>query len=646
MTVQWVYCKHAKENAVSSTTSSSTTMSLSGLGTGIDWQTIISEYQTVDEATLTPVNNQIQTDQNEISAWQNLATQLTSLGTASSTLDSATGMDLYKASVGSSSSTSASSLLSATASTTAATGSYSVVINNMAQAEQLASNSFSSQSAALNISGTILINGKAVQIQSTDTLQNLESNINALNSGTNPSGVTASIFQSSSNTSRLVLTSDNTGASGISLENGSALDTLGSLGFNGTGTSIKNAIAGGAKSDAFSSTSTAVEALLGNENQNLSGNVTINGISATIDLSDSLSTIQSNLSTAGINASIVSSTNGSNTTYSLAIAGMTSWTDQNNVLQSLGLVQGNRANEVGVTGSVANTTDGSTPITAATKMVNIYGYNQNSSGDQISISGTNNDGTAVAATAFQITSSTTVGDLLNEIQSVFTNVTASVTSNGQIQVVDNATGTSKLSVNLNTSLAGTSANTGTLSFGSFGQAGTISQAVLQQGKDASFTVDGMSMTSASNTVTSAIPGVTMNLLGADSNTTLTVNVAHDTQGIEGEINNMISAYNGVMSFIDTQMSYNTATQATGGPLFGDSTLSTIKSQLQSSVLNQVGTGAFQFLSQIGITQGSGAQLGLDTTTFESALSSNFSDVAGLFSDSAIYQRQPVPIHLQ
>ena len=57
-------------------------------------------------------------------------------------------------------------------------------------------------------------------------------------------------------------------------------------------------------------------------------------------------------------------------------------------------------------------------------------------------------------------------------------------------------------------------------------------------------------------------GVTLNLLGADPNTTLTLNVGHDMQGIENEINTMISAYNGVMSYVNTQMSYNTQTQQT------------------------------------------------------------------------------------
>ena len=628
-------------------TATSSELSLTGLGTGIDWKTMLSELTTVSEESLTPYNSQIQTCNNEVSAWQSFGGLLSTLQSASDALtsgigSSSTGINLYSANVTSSSSVSASSLLSASASSSASNGSYQVVINNTAQAEKLGSGSFTSETGALNISGTILVNDHAVQIASTDSLQNIANNINSLNSGTTPSGVTAQIIQASSTTYRLELTSDNTGAAGISLLNGSASDTLGSLGFNGAGaTSIKNQVTGGAQSDSFSSSSTGVAALLGMANST-SGAVTINGKNVTIDLSDTLQTIQSDMVTAGIPASIVSSTSGSQTTYNLQIAGMTSYTDQNNVLQSLGLIQGNRDATIGVTGSVANTSDGSTPITAATDITSIYGYNNYTSGDKITISGTTHNGTAVPSTDLGITPSTTVGDLLNQIDSLFgSNVTASVTSQGQIQVIDNATGTSQLSVNLQSSLQ--NSNAGELSFGSFGQAGTVQQHVIQQGENASYTVDGASMTSSSNTVTNAIPGVTLNLLGADPKTTLTVNVAPDTQGIEDNVNSMINAYNAVISYVNTQMTYTpgssttgtTATAGTtGGPLFGNTTLQSIKSQLQSSIMSQVGTGSMDCLADIGITANSTGVLSMNTSTFENAISNNFSGVANLLSDTA------------
>ena len=153
--------------------------------------------------------------------------------------------------------------------------------------------------------------------------------------------------------------------------------------------------------------------------------------------------------------------------------------------------------------------------------------------------------------------------------------------------------------------------------------------------NAAFTVDGMSMTSPTNTVTNAIAGVTLNLLGADPSTNLTVNVSHDAQAIEANINTWINAYNTVISYVNTQNTYTASTNTTGGPLFGDITLSTIKSQLQCTIMNQVGTGSLDYLANIGITAGSDGQLSLDTATFEQALSSNFSGVANLLSDSGV-----------
>jgi len=733
-----------------STVSNSSTLSqlgLTGMGTNIDWQSMLTQLQAVSEESLTPYNNQITTLNDQVSAWQTFDGDLSALQTASNALTSSgTGLNIYSANVSSSSSVSASSLLSASASSTANNGSYQVVINNTAQAEQLASQDFSSETSALGISGTIVVNGQAVEVAASDTLQDLESNINSANGG-----VTAAIIQDSANTYRLVLTSGQTGAAGISLDDGSASNTLESLGFNGAGpTVIQNPIAGGAQGVGFSSSSTGVAALLGIAST--SGTVTINGNTATIDLSDTLQQIQQTLAGAGIAASIVPTTNGSQTTYSLNIAGMTSWTDDKNVLQTLGLIQGNRADTVGVTASVANTgvigvagivantsngsaitaatdissidgykyTSGdqitisgtthngttvgptslaitstttvgdlltaiqnafgdvtatvnsngqiqvndnatgasqlsvnvgtsigastgtlsfgsfqtnSTPITASTNITSIYGYDNYTSGDEIAISGTNHAGQAVTATDFSITPTSTVGDLLTAIQNAFSNVTATVNSSGQIQVIDNASGTSKLSVNLQASLQ--ASNAGQLNFGSFGQPATINQYVLQQGTNAAFTVDGMSMTSPTNTDTNAIAGVTLNLLGADPNTALTVNVSHDAQAIEANITTWINAYNTVISYVNTQNTYTASSNTTGGPLFGDITMDTIKSELQSTIMNQVGTGSMDYLANVGITTGSNGQLSLDTSTFGQALTSNFSGVVNLLSDSGV-----------
>lgn len=611
-------------------------LSLSGVGSGIDWASLLTQMESVEQQSLTPYSDEKTTYTSKLSAWKSFSSLLTTLQTASEKVNDSSDFNIFTTSLSSSSSTSASSILTATASSSATKGSYQVVVNNTAQVEKLSSSSFTSKTSALGISGTIIVNGRAVEIASTDSLQNLQTKINAVDSGSTSSGVTASILQDSANAYRLVLTSENEGADGISLlnanadVNGVAQDTLASLGFNSSGTSIKNQVTGGAQSDSFSNRSTAVDAQLGIDGEDLSGTVTINGKSVTIDLSDSLDDIAQAMTNAGLSASVVSETNNSTTTYKLQIEGMTTYTDQNSVLQSLGLIEGNRDDLVGTTGSVANTTDGSTAITASTKITDIFGYTTATSGDKITISGTTHDGTTATSTDLTIDSNTTVQDLLTKIQDTFGNVTASITSDGKLQVVDNDTGTSQLSVNVRSTIADSSSS---LDFGTFSSVGTVRKLVIQQGKDASYTVDGVAMTSKSNTVTTALQGVTLDLLSADPNTTVTVNVSRDASGIEDEIDSMLTAYNNVMSYINTQMTYNSDTNTTGGVLFGDNTLKAIKTQLQTTMLSKVGTGSLKYLSDIGITVGDDYTLSLDKTTFENALNTDYTDVVNLFANS-------------
>lgn len=612
-------------------------LSISGLSSGFDWQNVVSQLKQVEQQRVTTLQKKQTVSQNKLSAWQTLATKLKAFGDASTALKTSSAFDLFSTALKSSSTqVDAASILSATASTSASKGTYDVVVNNIAKVEKLGSQSYTSKTTAIGVSGTILVGGVAVNIGATDTLNEISSKINAANTGEKPSGVVSSILQESANSFKLVLTSGKEGAAGISLLNGSGTDTLGALGFNSSGTQIKNSVVGGARSDAFSSDTTAVESLLGNETQALAGSLLINGKAVTIDLSDSLTTIKNNLNTAGIAASVVSEKNGADTVYRLQIENLVSWSDNTptdgvsdtNVLQALGLVEGTRDDVIGVTSSVKNTTDGTAPITSTTKLSDIFGYGNVTAGDKITISGTAHDGTAVAAVDFSIGSTSTVGNLLDQIKSTFGNVTASVTADGRIEVVDNQTGTSKLAVNLQSTVVD-----GKLDFGSFSSVGAVRKLVVQQGKDASFTVDGVAMTSESNTVTTAIPGVTLSLAGADPSTSITVNVDNDAASIESKVKGMLDAYNDVIKFINSQMTYNSDTKKTGGPLFGDNQLKAIKQSLQSAILSKVSDSTVSYLSDVGVSIGNDNTLSLKSDTFKAKLATSFNDVVKLFANS-------------
>jgi len=158
-------------------------------------------------------------------------------------------------------------------------------------------------------------------------------------------------------------------------------------------------------------------------------------------------------------------------------------------------------------------------------------------------------------------------------------------------------------------------------------AGSASMTQTTAAQNASLMINGVAVSSASNTVTGAIQGVTLNLL-KDSGTT-TVSVTRDTASIEGKINSFISAYNLLIKDIDKM-------HVKGGTLEADNTVLNIQNQINGTLNTSTGfsaTGGYDYLAQIGITRQKDGTLALDTATFESALSSNYNGVVQLFTDS-------------
>ena len=69
-------------------------------------------------------------------------------------------------------------------------------------------------------------------------------------------------------------------------------------------------------------------------------------------------------------------------------------------------------------------------------------------------------------------------------------------------------------------------------------------------------MDGVTVTSSDNTVTGVIPGVTLNLLKADVDTTVTLNTDRDIDKIMEKISAFVDAYNEVKTYIQQQQSYH------------------------------------------------------------------------------------------
>jgi flagellar hook-associated protein 2 len=164
---------------------------------------------------------------------------------------------------------------------------------------------------------------------------------------------------------------------------------------------------------------------------------------------------------------------------------------------------------------------------------------------------------------------------------------------------------------------------------STGGTSNMSQTVAAQ--DAQFTLDGVAMTSASNTVSNAISGLTLNLLGTNSGSTTNVTVSRSVSAIESAVTGLVSAYNSAAATIKSLTAYDTSTN-TAQTLTGDFTTLSIQSQLRSimTASTSLDAGGVTSLADLGVTFNKDGTVSLNTTTLDSALSDSTVDTSALF----------------
>jgi flagellar hook-associated protein 2 len=152
------------------------------------------------------------------------------------------------------------------------------------------------------------------------------------------------------------------------------------------------------------------------------------------------------------------------------------------------------------------------------------------------------------------------------------------------------------------------------------------------GEDASLTVDGIPIDSASNTVTGAIAGLTLNLVGAAVGGQVTIAVAPDSTAVSQSIASFVGAYNTAIGDVNAQ--YTISATGQEGPLGGDSTLQMLQSALLSAASYSGGGNGVSTLADLGITMNNDGTLSLNNTTLNTAIQSNFSAVQGFMQGTS------------
>jgi flagellar hook-associated protein 2 len=162
-------------------------------------------------------------------------------------------------------------------------------------------------------------------------------------------------------------------------------------------------------------------------------------------------------------------------------------------------------------------------------------------------------------------------------------------------------------------------------------AGTQNLTQTQVAQDAKLTVDGVSVSSASNSVTGALDGVTLKL--SDQGTSQ-VTIARDTSGAKAAIQAFVKTYNDFSKTLADLTKFDTTGNGNSGALLGDAAARTIQSRLRdalSSSLPSTGSGSLQFLAQTGIAFQKDGTLSIDSNKLSAALSANPDAVAALFT---------------
>src|SRR5271165_5148323 len=144
------------------------------------------------------------------------------------------------------------------------------------------------------------------------------------------------------------------------------------------------------------------------------------------------------------------------------------------------------------------------------------------------------------------------------------------------------------------------------------------------GQDAALTVDGIPIDSASNTVTGAITGLTLNLVGAAPGGQINLTIAPDSSAVSEAIATFVGAYNTAIGDVNTQYSVSATNEE--GPLAGDSTVQMLQNALLSAGSYSGGGNGISTLADLGINMNNDGTLSLDTSTLNNAVQNNFAAV--------------------
>lgn len=181
----------------------------------------------------------------------------------------------------------------------------------------------------------------------------------------------------------------------------------------------------------------------------------------------------------------------------------------------------------------------------------------------------------------------------------------------------------------------------------------LRQDALDIAQDASFNVNGLAITSASNRVSDAIPGITLDLFAPTIlGTAARLDLNRQTTTIKENIKAVVDAYNQFDDSLKVLADKDSEVEEFGGVLAGDSIVSTVRNQIRAMFTKDAKAYPGDDNTQsplnpdvyaarhIGLSFDRTGKLTLDETKLDSALTNNFDQVVTMLTanknDQSIY----------
>lgn len=612
-----------------------TVANFSGLASGIDTSSIITQLTTVAQKPIKLLQSKDDGFNGQLASWQQFNSSLSSLQSAADTLNSPA---TFSAATATSSNTAVASITTLPGATL---GDHSVTVMQVAQAQKVVSASVASGSTALGKAGSFTLNGKTISVSNTDALTDISVKINAAQAG-----VSATVVNVGPNDFRLTLSSNQTGTANTIAASDTAGSILSGLGvLSSSSASIRQSLSGtqngaalaGAASLTLGSATQSVGALLGiaaghapmgsfQISNGAGSSATIPPAGSTLDLNTaSLTDVANAINQAGvpgISAEVITLPDVNGNLYRI---------------HQLQIVNSRAAAAVASTATASGNSLLASDTFSGTLTVNgqavpLAGNATTLAQLNTALQGTpGNSGITATVSGGALALTDASGSAITATTTGLHHWTGGTTDQGALGAAVIADGSPSAAIP--PAFTDPSGLLGTLGVLQNPFTRTVTAA-----QDAKFNLDGLDLTRSSNTVGDIIPGATVKLLSGTSAAPgiTSISVSQNNDSIVHAVRTFADAYNAIQDFVTAQNKFTPPTDAKAGvagatsPLFGNTTLTQIQDQLSQALTAVSGKTT---LESIGVTLDQNGHLNVDSSALTQALQSDPKSVANLFSTS-------------